>query len=107
MSECSAWIVKNEWGSLLRWTFASTRRGVINTINEHDPQRWGEFKKHGCKIVKIRITENDCKQYIISPKREKELVGKYWKILKKYQTGEHPGQLTNIMKQMLKDLEGK
>jgi len=60
----------------------------------------------GIREIIWRLKKNDRKHYVISPKKEKELIEKYWKILKKYQVGKHPGQLTNIIKQLLEELGG-
>ena len=49
------WIVKNKWGSLLKWTFADTRRETIAKTNRG--MGWDYFKRIGCKIVKVRLVE--------------------------------------------------
>lgn len=61
MAGYDGWVVKNKWGSLLFWTFMSTRKEVITRKIGID--RWEKaWKPRGHKIVKIKFVEvNDGK----------------------------------------------
>ncbi len=52
MAKYDGWIVKNRWGSLLRWTMGYTIRGVKRKVPHLEA-----WKKEGHKIVKFKIVE--------------------------------------------------
>ena len=56
MKKYDGWILKSKGGSLLMWTFETTRREVITKKIGID--RWEKAWKHqGCKLVKVKLME--------------------------------------------------
>ena len=49
------WVIKNQWGSLLFWTFGLTRRDVQRKMN--DIGWWKGGKEGEGKLVKVKFIE--------------------------------------------------
>ena len=52
MEKYDGWIVKNKWGSLLFWTFATTRREVKQKIAHVGWRNQKDFR-----IIKVKFVE--------------------------------------------------
>ena len=52
MAKYDGWIVKNKWGSLLRWTMGYTIKDVKRKV-----PTLKEWLKQGHKLVKFKIVE--------------------------------------------------
>jgi len=52
MDKYDGWVFKNKWGSLLMWTFGSTKRECRKKVSD-----WKQWERVGHKPVKVKLME--------------------------------------------------